>query len=49
MIPKMFHVKHFGKVEAENLTRLETSVRLAKRKTGGFFGKIEGEFPGPFQ
>jgi hypothetical protein len=41
IIPEMFHVKHFGKVTAQDLTRPQTKARLARSKTGELFGAIE--------
>jgi hypothetical protein len=33
MIPKMFHVKHFGPVAAQNLTRWKTEILRGKVRT----------------
>jgi hypothetical protein len=37
---KMFHVKHFGEVRPENLTRRVTVSSLSIRKIDRFFGAI---------
>jgi hypothetical protein len=37
---KMFHVKHFGKVRSQNLTRPKTAASPSSCKIDQFFGAI---------
>jgi hypothetical protein len=40
IIPKMFHVKHFGPIEAQNLTSSQTTPPFRDCKLARFFGAI---------
>jgi hypothetical protein len=42
---KMFHVKHFGTIWAENLTESHTAASSLIGKIGQFFGAIRREQP----